>query len=109
MEMHQHLPGKLLQHVIITARTDMQGAAHADFGRFLLARVGEDDDGPVIVLVSKLLDQVDQICVFYLLWREDVPLVQLLHCPCPVDNRDTLVYIFSAVGEQEHKQTDQTK
>lgn len=38
------------------------------------------------MLVSKRLDQVDQVGVLYLLWSEDVPLVQLLHCPCPVNN-----------------------
>lgn len=42
---------------------------------FLLACVGEDDDGPVIVLVGELLDQVDQVGVLHLLRSEDVPLV----------------------------------
>lgn len=40
------------------------------------------------MLVSKLLDQVDQVGVLHLLWSEDVSLVQLLHRPCPVNNSD---------------------
>lgn len=58
----------------------------APVNAFLLARVGEDDHGPVVVLVSERLDQVDQVGVLHLLWSEDVPLVQLLHCSRPVDN-----------------------
>lgn len=56
---------------------------------FLLARVGEDDDGPVVVLVCIFLDQVDEVGVLHLLWSEDVPLVQLLHCTCPDNNNGT--------------------
>lgn len=52
----------------------------------LLARVRKDDDGPVVMLVSERLDQVNQIGVLHLFRCEDVPLVQLLHCPCPVNN-----------------------
>ena len=53
---------------------------------FLLARVGEDDDGPVVMLICDRLDQVDQVGVLHLLRSEDVSLVQLLHCSCPVHN-----------------------
>lgn len=59
---------------------------------FLLARVGEDDDGPVVMLVSKRLDQVDQVGVLHFLWSEDVPLVQLLHCSGPVNNNDVIFH-----------------
>lgn len=59
-------------------------AAHR--GHILLARVGEDDDGPVVVLVSERLDQVHQVGVLHLLWGEDVSLVQLLHRPSPVND-----------------------
>lgn len=54
---------------------------------FLLARVGEDDDGPVVMFISKRLDQVDQIGILHLFWGEDVPLIQFLHCSCPVANK----------------------
>lgn len=57
---------------------------------FLLACVGENDDGPVVMFVSKRLDQVDQIGVLHLFWGEDVPLVQFLHCPCPVANKKVI-------------------
>lgn len=50
---------------------------------FLLACVGKNDDGPVIMLVSKCLDQVDQVGVLHLLRSEDVSLVQFLHCSRP--------------------------
>lgn len=53
---------------------------------FLLARVGKDDDGPVVVFVSERLNQVHQIGVLHLLWGEDVPLVQFLHCPSSMDS-----------------------
>ena len=56
------------------------------FLSLLLARVGEDDHGPVVMLVSERLDQVDQVGVLHLLWGEDVSLVQLLHRSCPVNN-----------------------
>lgn len=52
---------------------------------FLLARAGEDDDRPVVVLVSKGLNQVDQVGVLHLLWSQDVPLVQLFHRPGSAD------------------------
>lgn len=42
---------------------------------FLLACVGEDDDGPLIMLIGELLDQVDEVGVLHLLRSEDVPLV----------------------------------
>lgn len=53
---------------------------------FLLARVGKDDDGPVVVFVSERLNQVHQIGVLHLFWGEDVPLVQFLHCPSSIDS-----------------------
>lgn len=58
-----------------TKSTDM------DFNHvcFLLARVGENDDGPVIVLVGEGLYQVDQVGILHLLWSQDVPLVQFIH------------------------------
>ena len=40
------------------------------------------------MLVSKRLDQVHQVGVLHPLWSEDVPLVQLLHRPRPVNNND---------------------
>lgn len=46
---------------------------------FLLARVGENDDGPVVMLVSEGLYQVHQVGVLHLLWSQDVSLVQLIH------------------------------
>lgn len=52
---------------------------------FLLAGAGENDDGPVVVLVSKGLYQVDQVGVLHLLCSQDVPLVQLLHRPRSAD------------------------
>lgn len=41
------------------------------------------------MLVGEHLDQVDQIGILYLLWSEDVPLVQLLHRSCSVDDKNT--------------------
>lgn len=61
-------------------------------GCFLLARAGENDDGPVVVLVSKGLDQVDQVGVLHLLWSQDVPLVQLFHRPGSADEHFMLNY-----------------
>lgn len=46
------------------------------------------------MLVSKHLDQVDQVSVLHLLWSEDVSLVQLLHRSCPV-NRNNVIFHFS--------------
>lgn len=57
---------------------------------FLLARVGKDDDGPVVVLVSKRLNQVHQKGVLHLFWGEDVPLVQFLHCPSSIDSKKNI-------------------
>lgn len=54
---------------------------------FLLARVGKDYNGPVVVLVSKRLNQVHQIGVLHFFWGEDVPLVQFLHCPSSMDGK----------------------
>lgn len=51
---------------------------------FLLARIGKDDDGPVVVFISERLNQVHQIGVLHLFWGEDVPLVQFLHCPSSI-------------------------
>lgn len=42
-----------------------------------------------MVLVSELLDQVDQVGVLHLLRSEDVPLVQLVHRPRPVSDNTT--------------------
>lgn len=53
--------------------------------RFLLACTGENDDRPVVVLVSKGLYQVDQVGVLHLLWSQDVPLIQLFHRPGSAD------------------------
>lgn len=45
-----------------------------------LARVSEDDDGPVLVLILEVLDQVDQVGVLDLLRYQQVALVQLFYC-----------------------------
>lgn len=60
---------------------------------FLLAGFGEYYDGPVVVLVSELLDQMHKVGVLHLLWSQDVPLVQLLHCPSP-KRRCNVVQMF---------------
>lgn len=41
----------------------------------LLARVGEDDDGPVLMLILEVLDQMDQVGVLDLLRHQQVALV----------------------------------
>lgn len=58
-----------------------------------LARVGEDDDGPVIVFISESLDQMNQVRVLHLLWSQDVSLVQLFHRSCS-ENSDEGEFIF---------------
>lgn len=40
-----------------------------------LACVGEDDDGPVFMLILELLDQVDQVGILDLLRHQQVALV----------------------------------
>lgn len=40
-----------------------------------LACVGEDDDGPVLMLILEVLDQVDQVGVLDLLRHQQVALV----------------------------------
>lgn len=55
------------------------------------------------MLVSKHLDQVDQIGVFYLLGSEDVPLVQLLHRSRPVDNNNMMLNCSLYIQSTEHK------
>lgn len=55
------------------------------------------------MLVSKHLDQVDQIGVFYLLRSEDVPLVQLLHRSRPVDNNNMILNCSLYIQSTEHK------
>ena len=40
-----------------------------------LACVGEDDDGPVLMLVLEVLDQVDQVGILDLLRHQQVALV----------------------------------
>lgn len=51
--------------------------------RYSLAGVGKNDDGPLIMFILEVLDEVNQVGIFHLLWCEDVPLVQLLHSPNP--------------------------
>lgn len=58
------------------------------------------------MLVSELLDQVHQVGVLHLLRREDVPLVQLLHGPGPVDNN---MSTFPTDGEEDTEQKPSTR
>lgn len=60
---------------------------------FLLACVGEDDNGPVVMFISERLDQMDQVSVLHLLWGQDVPLVQLLHCSCSGEKYITITFV----------------
>lgn len=35
------------------------------------------------MFILEFLDKVDQVGIFHLLWREDIPLIQLHHSPYP--------------------------
>lgn len=55
------------------------------------------------MLVGEHLDQVDQIGILYLLWSEDVPLVQLLHRSCSVDDKNTTLYWYLYIQSAEQR------
>lgn len=46
------------------------------------------------MFISERLDQMDQVGVLHLLWGQDVPLVQLLHCSCSGEKYITITFVL---------------